>query len=78
MQAVLDRRPKEEPNGQRYCYYEGGRTALTTLLTVTLIVGEALVVARAASVATNTHAMVSTKKMTSIIPPLPSLGRRLL
>ena len=42
---------------------------LTNLLAATLTVGEALVVARAASVATITNAMVSTKKMTSIIPP---------
>ena len=29
MQAVLDRRPKEEPNGQRYCYHEGGHITVT-------------------------------------------------
>jgi hypothetical protein len=50
---------------------------LTTLLAVTLTVGEALVVARAASVAAITSAMVSTKKMTSNIPPLPGLGLQL-
>src|SRR4029077_9276522 len=42
---------------------------LTSLLAITLTDGEVLVVARAASVATITNAMVSTKKMTSIIPP---------
>jgi hypothetical protein len=42
---------------------------LTTLLAVTLTVGEALVVAKAASVATITNAMVSANKMTSIISP---------
>jgi hypothetical protein len=42
---------------------------LTTLLAITLTVGEALVVAKAAIVAAITNAMLSTKKMTSIIPP---------
>jgi hypothetical protein len=41
---------------------------LTTLLAIPLTVREPLVVATAASVATITNAMVSIKKMTSIIP----------
>ena len=41
---------------------------LTVLLAMPLTVGEALVVATAASVATITNAMADIKKITSIIP----------
>jgi hypothetical protein len=42
---------------------------LTTLLAITLTIGEALVVAKAARVATTTNAKASIRKIRSIIPP---------
>jgi hypothetical protein len=41
---------------------------LTTLFAINLTVGEALIVAKAESIATIMNAMVSIMKMTSIIP----------